>query len=197
MLTGNQFGAIGPVTSDPAVTFGIDCYTLTYPNNILLKAIDGTPQCVAATGFANVLLPIGAKGSQFCVRSSQGYSFTIDCPPTGAPTTSQTDAPTTSPTPFVTKSSVCVPQFKMDKNACTRRINTCKGQNIKMKWTGTGCKDKRGKKLGDGGCQCVGNCGYQCAKACRADRECKWEKGACMTKGGKPGQPMTSCLVPA
>lgn len=82
----------------------------------------------------------------------------------------------------------------MKKKACQNRIKACDGKDIPMKWTGPGCK-KGKKKLGDGGCQCKGYCGYGCKKACKKDKECKWEGGVCKTKAGVVGEPIPFCHV--
>ena len=87
----------------------------------------------------------------------------------------------------------CLPSSTSSKAECASLNNNC-GKNLK--WTGKGCRSKKGKSLGDGGCQCKGYCGYSCPGACKSDKECIWstKKKACYVRAtGLPGGPITSC----
>ena len=122
-------------------------------------------------------------------------------PTTSRPTESPTSDPTVSPT-FPTLSptgaasnGICRPQGHIIKKDCTPRIKQCGNIDVKMKWTGRGCRSSSGAILGDGGCQCDGYCGYSCKNACRKDHQCYWANSICMSKATRePGAPITTCV---
>jgi len=93
----------------------------------------------------------------------------------------------------------CYPQKGVTEAECLIKIQYCPFfQDIFMKWAGIGCpkKGKKGKKLGDGGCQCNQYCGYQCESSCNSDRQCHWvsSESQCYNKyTGLPGVPMSMC----
>ena len=86
----------------------------------------------------------------------------------------------------------CKPSYGIQKATCKRNKKICARQDIQLKWTGQGCKNGK-RKVGDGGCQCRGYCGYTCKNACRKDKECKWIEGSCFVK--KTGEIGTSVPV--
>jgi hypothetical protein len=93
-------------------------------------------------------------------------------------------------------SQLCAPSSAMDKPTCDRRVSACTGRGLTLKWTGKGCRSKKGVAMGDGGCQCSGYCGYKCAGPCKRDSECYWDRKGklCRVKAtGLPGQPVTAC----
>jgi hypothetical protein len=97
-------------------------------------------------------------------------------------------------------SSLCKPSPQTNKKACDKRIQSCGGEpNGGLKWTGRGCRGKKAQRFQDGGCQCVGFCGYQCEGKCRTDSECAWNAtlSACTVKGsGVPAGPLATCSPP-
>ena len=89
--------------------------------------------------------------------------------------------------------SVCKPDYTVNHVQCVSRNIKCRGV---LKWVGKGCRSKKRKIAGDGGCQCRGYCGYTCRGACNKDKECVWAtaRNACYVKAtGQPGGPIASC----
>lgn len=174
----HSFGVIGT----EFVNIGLDC---SDPENGVILTIHeniNRSNCDMPEVVPTVRLPPGEDGSNFCIHMSSRSSMTLQCP-------SPSESPTQSPSIRAGVSGDCVPKFGTNKKTCQNLKKKC---GNRMKWTGPGCK--KNKKLGDGGCQCKGYCGYQCKKACRKDNECKWESGVCKTKAGEIGLPITSCL---
>jgi hypothetical protein len=129
-----------------------------------------------------------------------------------------TDAPTTpeptTPSPSLGAARKCKWNYSKSENACEKLTQKCGQFGIEMKYVG---KDKcidvtTGKNVRDGGCQCLGYCGYVymyiilnitltqsqnryvCEEHCSADPECAWDAaantglGACgSTSGETPG----------
>jgi len=93
----------------------------------------------------------------------------------------------------------CNPANAMNEAQCLAKRGFCAlSSGRDMKWTGPGCRDRRGRLLQDGGCQCLGYCGYKCKAACNRDpfNACAWndERGVCTYKdGGADGFPMDVC----
>ena len=118
--------------------------------------------------------------------SSRSPSETPSLMPSPAPSE---NAPTTTPSP-----SGCHPSFGGSIKECSSRIKACRDQRILMKWSGKGCRGKHGVALGDGGCQCVGYCGYQCKSACNRDKTCRWKQKRCYVKAtNQVGGPIPVC----
>jgi hypothetical protein len=90
-------------------------------------------------------------------------------------------------------SNNCRPEYTLSASRCANRIAACRARGMPMKWTGVGCR-RRGRPVGDGGCQCAKYCGYSCRQSCTKDRECTWRAGSCVQKStGRPGLPRTQC----
>ena len=118
-----------------------------------------------------------------------------------APTASPTSLPSAAPSSMPTTSEPTLSPSKFDLSICqsnsslsavqcqTMVLSQCSAQGIAMKYAGLGCKDKFGKSLKDGGCQCSGYCNYKCSQACIADAQCRWAtvkgKKFCMPKNKK------------
>ena len=118
-------------------------------------------------------------------------------PTTSAPSKSPSRAPTTSSPSASPVVLACRPSHGMNKVTCEKKIKSCKIQNVLMKWSGVGCRIK-GKAAGDGGCQCVGYCGYKCRAACNADKTCLWVPtlGGCVVKSTRvKGGQMQQCIA--
>lgn len=106
--------------------------------------------------------------------------------------------------PFAVKLSCqkmpnCRPQNSLTRDECMSRTRRCGRLSIQMKWTGRGCRSETNKALGDGGCQCLGYCGYKCSEACNADKECFWNTGSneCWSKvDNSTGQAIEDCINP-
>jgi hypothetical protein len=95
----------------------------------------------------------------------------------------------------------CGPSLSLNKKACDKRIRKCGSlPGGGLKWVGRGCRSDSGDRFQDGGCQCVGFCGYGCEGKCRADNECAWNAtlNACTVKGTDvPAGAITNCQPPA
>ena len=107
-----------------------------------------------------------------------------------------TQAPTitVSPTTGTPSTSDCRPEFGASINQCSSLVKVCRAQQILMKWSGKGCRGKKGVVLGDGGCQCVGYCGYRCKSACNRDKTCHWKQDRCLVKAtNQAGGPIPAC----
>jgi alpha-tubulin suppressor-like RCC1 family protein len=110
--------------------------------------------------------------------------------PTGLPTFSPARLPTRLPTSMNTE---CVPNVGLNKEQCLQKVSTC-GTSNSMKWTGKGCTIAGVKQM-DGGCQCMGYCGYTCRGACHKDKECVWIPAlkTCVNKVTGVGGPKPKC----
>jgi hypothetical protein len=92
----------------------------------------------------------------------------------------------------------CRPNYKTNIKNCDKLIRKCgTGPLGGLKWVGRGCRNKKGERFRDGGCQCIGFCGYACEGKCRADVECAWNAtmNACTVKGTDvPAGPIPFCV---
>ena len=88
------------------------------------------------------------------------------------------------------------PRYEVSMKACKRYRKDCVSEGIPMKWTGTGCKNKKGKKMGDGAwkpMQGILRVSLQEGMQ-NKDKECVWQRGQCFVRATKYlGTAVTAC----
>jgi len=113
--------------------------------------------------------------------------------PTGAPVVT-TAAPVGTTTAAPVGNPLCLPSPFTKKKACRRKLLMCAELKQPMKFAGKGCKLQHIREF-DGGCQCLGYCGYKCITQCLKDPQCTWASDVtgCVNKITGVGGPINLC----
>jgi len=148
------------------------------------------------SGDPTVLRNVSSYTNNLCLRNGT-ISYRGLCTPwSGSPST--TPIPSSSPsTGSNATTKDCHPHPKYKRNQCEPLISSCADGGLGLKYAGQGCVNaNNGNPFYDGGCQCLGYCGYRCRSACEKDSECYWNNDlrACALNGQNlPGQRLTTC----